>query len=54
MFLQGREMDTRTTVFKKTDEMYQLKMKASRGMFIVPYAFQTPFQQILYVVLKSG
>jgi len=30
---KGREMDTRTTVFKKTDEMYQLKMKASRAFF---------------------
>ncbi|KAG8191236.1 hypothetical protein JTE90_003249 [Oedothorax gibbosus] len=28
---KGREMDTRTTVYKKTDEMYQLKMKASRA-----------------------
>ncbi|KFM70392.1 Proliferation-associated protein 2G4, partial [Stegodyphus mimosarum] len=30
---KGREMDTRTTVFKKTDEVYQLKMKASRAFF---------------------
>ncbi|GFT09780.1 proliferation-associated protein 2G4 [Nephila pilipes] len=30
---KGKEMDTRTTVFKKTDEMYQLKMKASRVFF---------------------
>jgi len=30
---KGREMDTRTTVFKKTDEIYQLKMKASRVFF---------------------
>lgn len=29
----GREMDTRCTIYKKTDELYQLKMKASR-MFI--------------------
>ena len=28
--LQGREMDTRTTVYKKKDASYQLKMKASR------------------------
>ncbi|XP_060564713.1 proliferation-associated protein 2G4-like, partial [Ruditapes philippinarum] len=27
---KGREMDTRTTVFKKKDIVYQLKMKASR------------------------
>ncbi|GIX78517.1 proliferation-associated protein 2G4 [Caerostris extrusa] len=30
---KGREMGARTTVFKKTDEMYQLKMKASRAFF---------------------
>ncbi|GAB6019403.1 Proliferation-associated protein 2G4 [Chamberlinius hualienensis] len=30
---RGREMDTRTTVYKKTDEVYQLKMKASRAFF---------------------
>lgn len=30
---KGREMDTRTTVYKKTDEVYQLKMKASRAFF---------------------
>ncbi|XP_067123324.1 proliferation-associated protein 2G4 [Centruroides vittatus] len=30
---KGREMDTRTTVYKKTDEIYQLKMKASRAFF---------------------
>merc|ERR1711879_140695 len=27
---KGREMDTRTTVYKKKDTMYALKMKASR------------------------
>ena len=26
-----RTMDTRTTVYRKTDDVYQLKMKASRG-----------------------
>ena len=26
-----KSLDTRTTVFRKTDEIYQLKMKASRG-----------------------
>ena len=26
-----KEKDTRTTVFKRTDVIYQLKMKASRG-----------------------
>ncbi|XP_076342217.1 proliferation-associated protein 2G4-like isoform X2 [Tachypleus tridentatus] len=31
--LLGREMDTRTTVYKKTDEIYQLKMKASVAFF---------------------
>jgi curved DNA binding protein len=30
---KGRELDTRTTVYKKTDEIYQLKMKASRAFF---------------------
>jgi len=30
---KGREMDTRTTVFKKTDTVYQLKMKASRAFY---------------------
>jgi len=30
---KGREIDTRTTVYKKTDEVYQLKMKASRAFF---------------------
>jgi len=29
----GREMETRTTVFKKTNETYMLKMKASRSLF---------------------
>jgi curved DNA binding protein len=28
---KGRETDSKTTVFKKTDEIYQLKMKASRA-----------------------
>lgn len=27
---KGREIDTRTTIYKKTDEIYQLKMRASR------------------------
>lgn len=30
---KGREMDSRTTVFKKTDTVYQLKMKASRAFY---------------------
>uniref|UniRef100_T1J866 Peptidase M24 domain-containing protein n=1 Tax=Strigamia maritima TaxID=126957 RepID=T1J866_STRMM len=30
---KGREMDARTTVFKKTDTIYQLKMKASRAFY---------------------
>lgn len=30
-FIQGRETDSKTTVFKKTDEVYQLKLKASRA-----------------------
>ncbi|KAH7946069.1 hypothetical protein HPB49_019943 [Dermacentor silvarum] len=30
VFLQGREMDTRTTVYKRTDETYLLRSKASR------------------------
>lgn len=30
---KGREMDARTTVFKKTDTVYQLKMKASRAFY---------------------
>ncbi|RWS16825.1 proliferation-associated protein 2G4-like protein [Dinothrombium tinctorium] len=30
---KGREMDAKTTVYKKTDEIYQLKMKASRTFF---------------------
>nr|CAH0100298.1 unnamed protein product [Daphnia galeata] len=29
----AKEMDTRTTVFKKTNETYMLKMKASRALF---------------------
>lgn len=28
-----KEMDAKTTIFKKTDELYQLKMKASRVLF---------------------
>lgn len=32
-FLQGREMDTRCTIYKKTDEVYQLKLKASRMFY---------------------
>ena len=27
-----KPIDTRTTVFRKTEEIYQLKMKASRGI----------------------
>ncbi|XP_014680419.1 PREDICTED: proliferation-associated protein 2G4-like [Priapulus caudatus] len=30
---KGREQDTRTTVYKKTEETYQLKMKTSRAFF---------------------
>lgn len=30
---KGREMETRTTVFKKSNETYMLKMKASRALF---------------------
>ncbi|CAH0702760.1 unnamed protein product [Spodoptera exigua] len=29
----GREMDTRCTIYKKTDEVYQLKLKASRMFY---------------------
>lgn len=29
----GREMDTRCTIYKKTDEIYQLKLKASRMFY---------------------
>lgn len=29
----GREQDTRVTIYKKTDENYQLKLKASRAFF---------------------
>lgn len=29
---KGRELDTRATIYKKTEEMYQLKMKASRAV----------------------
>ncbi|KAI1280872.1 Proliferation-associated protein 2G4 [Halotydeus destructor] len=30
---KGRETDSKTTVYKRTDEIYQLKMKASRAFF---------------------
>ncbi|XP_015783061.1 proliferation-associated protein 2G4 [Tetranychus urticae] len=30
---KGRELDAKVTVYKKTDEIYQLKMKASRTFF---------------------
>lgn len=30
--VKGREMETRTTVYKKTNETYMLKMKASRAL----------------------
>lgn len=29
---KGRELDTRATIYKKTDEVYQLKMRASRNV----------------------
>lgn len=29
---KGRELDSRATIYKKTDEVYQLKMKASRAV----------------------
>ena len=32
---QGREVDSKTTVYKKTDEVYLLKLKASRSFFSV-------------------
>ena len=32
---QGRELDTRTTVYKKKDIIYQLKMKASRREYFI-------------------
>lgn len=32
---QGREVDSKTTVYKKTDEVYLLKLKASRAFFSV-------------------
>ena len=35
--------DTRTTVFRKTDEIYQLKMKASRGGLVI----QNPLHSFL-------
>ena len=31
--MQGREQDTRVTIYKKTDEAYQLKLKASRMFY---------------------
>jgi hypothetical protein len=31
--LQGRELDTRVTIYKKTDETYQLKLKSSRMFY---------------------
>ena len=30
---QTRDLDSKTTIYKKTDEIYQLKMKASRVLF---------------------
>ncbi|CAK9304111.1 unnamed protein product, partial [Gordionus sp. m RMFG-2023] len=30
---KGKEMDARTTVYKKTDEIYNLKLKASRALY---------------------
>lgn len=30
---QSREMNSRTSIYKKTDEVYQLKLKASRMFF---------------------
>ncbi|KAG1680231.1 Proliferation-associated protein 2G4 [Nymphon striatum] len=30
---KGKEMNTRTTIYKKTDDTYQLKMKASRAFY---------------------
>ena len=30
---KAKEKETRTTVYKRTEEQYSLKMKASRGMF---------------------
>lgn len=30
---QGKEMDTRVSVYKKTEETYQLKLKASRNFY---------------------
>lgn len=31
--MQGRELDTRVTIYKKTDETYQLKLKSSRMFY---------------------
>lgn len=33
MLVQGREMDTRVSLYKKTDDTYQLKLKASRMFY---------------------
>lgn len=31
--MQGKESDTRVTIYKKTDETYQLKLKAARAFY---------------------
>ena len=31
---QTKQQDTRTTIYRKTDEGYKLKMKASRGLYM--------------------
>lgn len=44
---QGREMDTRCTIYKKTEEVYQLKLKASR-MFYSEVSFNVKSQYNFY------
>ena len=31
LFFKAKQLDTRTTVFRRTEDLYNLKMKASRG-----------------------
>lgn len=48
---QGREKDTKVSIYKKTDENYQLKLKASRALLTEVSLFEK-FKTFLFRSIK--
>lgn len=46
----GKETDTRVSIYKKTDETYQLKLKASRMFYTEVTNFVMSFQCEVYII----